>query len=65
MLRRTAADIVGVPNKEIKLYEPNLQKSTGPETDQFTYTKTEEFKQSVKNRENPWVDNSIEQREDK
>lgn len=40
MLRRTAADIVGIPNKEIKINEPKLGQSTGPETDQFTLTKT-------------------------
>ncbi len=40
MLRRTAADIVGIPNKEIKVHEPKLGQSTGPEIDQFTITKT-------------------------
>jgi hypothetical protein len=44
MLRRTAADIVGVPNKEIRVDEPRLGQPTGPEVDQFRLTKTKEFR---------------------
>lgn len=41
MLRRTAAEVVGIPNKEIKVQEPKLGQSTGPEIDQFRATKNE------------------------
>ena len=40
MLQRTAADIVGVPNKEVKVKDPKLGQSTGPEIDQFTASQT-------------------------
>lgn len=30
MLRRTAAEVVGIPNKEIKIHEPRLGEPTGP-----------------------------------
>jgi hypothetical protein len=53
MLRRTAADIVGVPNKEIKVDEPRLGRPTGPEIDQFRLTKTKEFRESMVGRSLP------------
>ena len=40
MLRRTAAEVVGIPNKEIKINEPRLGDPTGPEVDQFTVSKS-------------------------
>lgn len=44
MLRRTAAEVVGIPNKEIKINEPRLTQATGPEIDQFTISRTKEFR---------------------
>lgn len=41
MLQKTAADIVGVPNKEIKIKEPRLGEPTGSQIDQFRATRTE------------------------
>ena len=38
MFSRTAANIVGVPDKEIKVKEPKITQK-GPEIDQFTKTK--------------------------
>lgn len=40
MLRRTAAEVVGIPNKEIKIREPRVGEPTGPETDQFTISRS-------------------------
>lgn len=66
MLRRTAADIVGVPNKKIDvrqvdilLIQPNLSQTKGPETNQFKETKTEQFRRSVSNPNQKWINRSV------
>ena len=65
MLKRTAAEVVGIPNKEIKINEPKLGNATGPETDQFTVSRSEEFKKTMSSRVNPWVDKKIVEKEGK
>lgn len=59
MLRRTAAEVVGIPNKEIKIKEPKLEQSTGPEIDQFTVSRSQAFRDTVASRTNPWVDRKV------
>lgn len=65
MLQRTAADIVGIPNKEVKVNEPTLGQRTGPEIDQFTLTKSPEFQQTLSNSQNKWVNTRVIQHEGK
>ena len=65
MLRRTAAEVVGIPNKEIKINEPRVGEATGPEIDQFTITKTKEFRDTVSSRQNPWVDKKVVEKDGK
>lgn len=65
MLQRTAADIVGIPNKTVKVQEPKLGQPTGPEVDQFTLTKSPEFQQTLSQSKNRWVDTRVVEQEGK